>query len=73
MGSFEMKGFVTLLGALLLVGCQLAGTETGENDPKYPWWELVFVEPNYMRVWVEDSSVQDISVVSSHQAAPTTR
>ena len=56
-----MKGFVTLLGALLLVGCQLAGTETGENDPKYPWWELVFVEPNYMKVWVEDSSVQDIN------------
>jgi hypothetical protein len=61
MGSFEMKGFVTLLGALLLVGCQLAVPETGENDPKYPWWELVFVEPNYMKVWVEDSSVQDVN------------
>ncbi|CAI8816317.1 exported hypothetical protein [Pseudomonas sp. IT-347P] len=56
-----MKATIALLGALLLSGCQIAGTETDENDPKYPRWELVFVEPNYMKVWVEGSSVQDIN------------
>jgi hypothetical protein len=56
-----MKARIALLGALLLSGCQITGPETGENDPKYPWWELVFVQPNYMKVWVEDSSVQDIN------------
>ncbi len=56
-----MKATIALLGALLLSGCQSSGPETGENDPKYPWWELVFVQPNYMKVWVEDSSVQDIN------------
>jgi hypothetical protein len=56
-----MKSMIALLGVLLLSGCQSGGAETGGNDPKYPWWELVFVEPNYMKVWVEDSSVQDIN------------
>jgi hypothetical protein len=56
-----MNARIALLGALLISGCQIGGPETGENDPKYPWWELVFVEPSYMKVWVEDSSVQDIN------------
>ena len=56
-----MKVAIALLGVLLLSGCQVGGPESGENDPKYPWWELVFVEPNYMKVWVENSSVQDIN------------
>lgn len=56
-----MKGLFVLLGAFLLAGCQSGGSETGENDPKSPWWELGFVEPNYMRIWVEDSSVLDIN------------
>jgi hypothetical protein len=60
-GSFVMKATIALLGALMLSGCQSSGPETGENDPKYPWWELVFVQPNYMKVWVEDGSVQDIN------------
>lgn len=56
-----MKAIIALLGALLLAGCQSGGADSGENDPKYSWWELVFVEPNYMKVWVEDSTVQDIN------------
>ena len=61
MDTLVMKAMIALLGALLMSGCQIGGPETGENDPKYPWWELVFVEPNYMKVWVEDSSVLDIN------------
>ena len=56
-----MKAMIALLGALLVSGCQVGGPETGANDPKSPWWELGFVEPVYMKVWVEDSSVLDIN------------
>lgn len=56
-----MKSVIALLVALLLMGCQKGGFESGENDPKSPWWQIGFVEPNYMKIWVEDSSVLDIN------------
>ncbi len=56
-----MRIAVALLGVLLLTGCQVTNTNSGENDPKYPWWELAFIKPNFMNVWVEDSSVEDIN------------
>ncbi|WP_445178767.1 DUF2931 family protein [Pseudomonas sp. McL0111] len=56
-----MKAMIALLGALFLAGCQSAGSESGESDPKSPSWELGFIEPDYMKVWVEDSSVKDIN------------
>ncbi|VVO49217.1 DUF2931 family protein [Pseudomonas fluorescens] len=56
-----MKAMIALLGVLLLAGCQHGSSDSGENDPKSPWWELGFVEPDYMKVWVEDSSVLDIN------------
>lgn len=56
-----MRILLALLGVLLVAGCQAKNSASGENDPKYPWWELVFIEPYYMKIWVEDSSVQDIN------------
>ncbi|RVD75804.1 DUF2931 family protein [Pseudomonas koreensis] len=55
-----MRALIVLLGVFLLAGCQTGAAESGENDPKSPWWQLGFVEPDYMKVWVEDSSVLDI-------------
>lgn len=55
-----MKAMIALLGALLLAGCQAGDDKFSGNDPKSLSWELVFVEPNYMKVWVEDSTAQDI-------------
>jgi hypothetical protein len=37
-GPFVMKATIALLGVLLLSGCKIGGPETGEGDPKYPWW-----------------------------------
>lgn len=56
-----MKLIVTLLCVLFMTGCQSADPLSGTNDPKSEWWELAFIEPDYMQVWVEDSSVQDIT------------
>ncbi len=56
-----MKVAIALLCVLLLMGCQTGVSESGENDPKSPWWQLGFVEPSYMKIWVEDSSVLDIN------------
>ncbi|MHC8400511.1 DUF2931 family protein [Pseudomonas sp. MDT1-17] len=56
-----MKRLITLLSILLIAGCQSADPLSAKNDPKSQWWELAFTEPNYMKVWVEDSSVQDIT------------
>ncbi|SDT32219.1 Protein of unknown function [Pseudomonas chlororaphis] len=55
-----MRVFITLLGVLLLSGCH-ADPLSGKNDPKDPWWQLGFIEPFYMKVWVEDSAVEDIN------------
>ncbi|ROL80945.1 hypothetical protein BK636_15755 [Pseudomonas chlororaphis] len=55
-----MRVFIALLGTLLLSGCH-ADPLSGKNDPKAPWWQLGFIEPFYMEVWVEDSAVEDIN------------
>ncbi|MCP1479401.1 hypothetical protein J2Y88_001712 [Pseudomonas chlororaphis] len=56
-----MRVFIALLGALLLTGCWTSDPLSGKNDPKAPWWQLGFSEPFYMKVWVEDSTVEDIN------------
>jgi len=50
-----------MLCILLVTGCQIAEPLSAKNDPKSEWWELAFTEPDYMKVWVENSSVQDIN------------
>ena len=56
-----MKRILTLFCALWVAGCQSSNPLSGESDPNSEWWELAFTEPDYMKVWVEDSSVQDIT------------
>ncbi|MEW7857248.1 DUF2931 family protein [Pseudomonas chlororaphis] len=56
-----MRAFIALLGALLLTGCQVTHPLSGKNDPHLPWWSLNFTEPYYMKVWVEDTAVEDIN------------
>ncbi|WP_085711429.1 MULTISPECIES: DUF2931 family protein [unclassified Pseudomonas] len=55
-----MRKFISLLSVLLIAGCHLIDLLSGENDPKSEWWELGFTEPRYMKVWVEDTAVEDI-------------
>jgi hypothetical protein len=55
-----LKQLITILVALLITGCQSTDPLSTKNDPRSPWWELAFAEPNYMKVWVEDTAVQDI-------------
>lgn len=55
-----MRVLIALLGVLLLTICQ-ATPLSGEHDPKDPWWSLGFTEPYYMKVWVENSAVEDIT------------
>lgn len=54
-----MKFLVSLLCAILMTGCHADPLPT-KNDPRSPWWELAFTEPHYMKVWVEDTAVEDI-------------
>lgn len=56
-----MHAYYFLLVALVVSGCQAAEPRSGKNDPKNPWWSLSFVEPTYMKVWVEDTAVEDIN------------
>lgn len=56
-----MRVFVTLFCALFMTGCQSADPLSAKNDPKSESWELAFTEPYYMKVWVEDSAVEDIN------------
>ncbi|WP_405124110.1 DUF2931 family protein [Pseudomonas sp. M20] len=56
-----MKVLVTLLCALFMTACQSADPLSVKNDPKSESWELAFTEPYYMKVWVEDSAVEDIN------------
>jgi hypothetical protein len=56
-----MKVLVTPLCALFMAGCQAADPLSAKNDPKSESWELAFTEPYYMKVWVEDSAVEDIN------------
>lgn len=55
-----MKQFILILSVLLVAGCQTTEPLSAENDPRSDWWGLAFTEPDYMKVWVEDSSVLDI-------------
>ncbi|TLX56316.1 hypothetical protein DN824_16280 [Stutzerimonas nosocomialis] len=55
-----MKPLITLLGALLLGGCQATDPLSGEKDPKDSQWSLEFTAPIYMTGWVEASLVEDI-------------
>lgn len=55
-----MRLLIALLSTLLIAGCQTCDPLSAKNDPKFEWWELAFTEPNYMKVWVEDSAVEDI-------------
>jgi hypothetical protein len=55
-----MRTLLALWVILLLNGCQ-SDPLSGKNDPKSPWWSLTFTEPRYMKVWVEDSAVEDIN------------
>ena len=54
-----MRLLTSLLCAVLMTGCHADPLST-KNDPKSPWWELAFTEPHYMKVWVEDTTVEDI-------------
>ncbi|MEN5044465.1 MULTISPECIES: DUF2931 family protein [Pseudomonas] len=54
-----MRLLTSLLCAVLMTGCHADPLST-KNDPKSPWWELAFTEPHYMKVWVEDTAVEDI-------------
>lgn len=56
-----MKLPLALLCILFLAGCQSADPRSGKNGPKSESWELAFTEPYYMKVWVEDSAVEDIN------------
>ncbi|MGE8497888.1 MAG: DUF2931 family protein [Pseudomonas sp.] len=56
-----MKSLMTLVGALLLSGCQTIDPVAVKSDPRTPWWSLEFVGPIYMTGWVEDSVVEDIT------------
>ncbi|AVO58620.1 DUF2931 family protein [Pseudomonas chlororaphis] len=66
-----MRMFIALLGALLLTGCLASDPLSAKNDPKNPWWELGFTEPYYMKVWVEDSTVEDINGKQFHRTGGT--
>ncbi|MGF6130992.1 hypothetical protein QF019_006241 [Pseudomonas frederiksbergensis] len=56
-----MRAMIFLLGAFLIGGCQAADPLSGRSDPKNQWWSLSFVEPSYMKVWVEETAVEDIN------------
>jgi hypothetical protein len=55
-----MKRLITLLFVFSVAGCQSNDPLSAKNDPKSGAWELAFTEPYYMKVWVEDSAVEDI-------------
>ncbi|MDT4817667.1 hypothetical protein FQZ97_507500 [compost metagenome] len=54
-----MRSLLALLGLLLVSGCQAMDPLSGARDNHSPWWSLGFAQPNYMKVWVEDSAVID--------------
>lgn len=56
-----MRSILILLGAFFIVGCHAGDLLSGKNDPKNEWWSLSFVEPSCMKVWVEDTAVEDIN------------
>src|SRR5690606_16560475 len=55
-----MKFVLTLLGVMFLTGCQAMDPLSGAGDPHARWWQLGFVAPAYMTVWVETAAVEDV-------------
>ncbi len=55
-----MKFFLTLFGVMFLTGCQAMDPLSGAGDPHARWWQLGFVAPAYMTVWVETAAVEDV-------------
>ncbi len=55
-----MKFVLTLLGVMFLTGCQAMDPLSGTGDPHARWWQLGFVAPDYMTVWVETAAVEDV-------------
>lgn len=55
-----MRGLIVLMCAFLVTACHATDLPSGKDDSKYPWWSLSYVEPHFMKVWVEDSAVEDI-------------
>ncbi|WP_447890848.1 DUF2931 family protein [Pseudomonas hormoni] len=55
-----MRALVLLLGLWLVTGCQASDT-LSKSELTRKWWSLSFNQPNYMKVWVEDSQVEDIN------------
>ncbi|WP_166217226.1 DUF2931 family protein [Pseudomonas atagonensis] len=56
-----MKEIISILCMLSATVCQANEPLSAKNDPKSSGWELAFTEPYYMKVWVEDSAVEDIN------------
>ncbi|WP_312243912.1 DUF2931 family protein [Stutzerimonas nitrititolerans] len=55
-----MKFVLTLLGVMFVTGCQAMDPLSGAGDPHARWWQLGFVAPAYMTVWVETAAVEDV-------------
>ncbi|WP_312481934.1 DUF2931 family protein [Stutzerimonas nitrititolerans] len=55
-----MKFVLTLLGVMFVTGCQAMDPLSEAGDPHARWWELGFVAPAYMTVWVETAAVEDV-------------
>ncbi|MHC8366440.1 DUF2931 family protein [Pseudomonas sp. ZT5P21] len=55
-----MRALVLFLGVWLVAGCQASDT-LSKRELTRKWWSLSFNQPNYMKVWVEDSQVEDIN------------
>ncbi len=55
-----MKFVLTLLGVMFLTGCQAMDPLSEAGDPHARWWQLGFVAPAYMTVWVETAAVEDV-------------
>jgi len=45
---------------MFLTGCQAMDPLSGAGDPHARWWQLGFVAPAYMTVWVETAAVEDV-------------
>ncbi|MBH3427952.1 DUF2931 family protein [Pseudomonas alkylphenolica] len=49
-----------LLALLLISGCQALDPLSGEHDAHAQWWSIDFHGPDYMKGWVENSTVEDV-------------
>ncbi|MFJ7281139.1 DUF2931 family protein [Pseudomonas sp. NPDC099000] len=55
-----MRALILLIGVWFVTGCQASGAPLNSELTR-KWWSLSFNQPNYMKVWVEDSQVEDIT------------